>query len=83
MINIKINLTQMNQKSKLSYLVSNKGSSTSKHLLWIIDWNKKKKINKYLFLNFGKTIYNVPVDGQMYKQEFELQVILVKTEKKK
>lgn len=81
MINTKINLTQMNQKSKLSYLVSNKSSSTSKHLLWIIDWNKNKMINKYIFLNFGKTIYNV--DGQMYKQEFELQVILVKTEKKK
>lgn len=81
MINTKINLTQMNQKSKLSYLVSNKSSSTSKHLLWIIDWNKNKMINKYFFLNFGKTIYNV--DWQMYKQEFELQVILVKTEKKK
>lgn len=71
----------MNQKSKLSYLVSNEGSSTSKHLLWIIDWNKNKKINKYLFLNFGKTIYNV--DGQMYKQIFELHMILVKTETNK
>lgn len=79
MINTKINLTQMNQKSKLSYLVSNKSSSTSKHLLWIIDWNKNEMIINTFFLNFGKTIYNV--DGQMYKQEFELQVILVKTEK--